>query len=321
MAHIIDKNYFPGWVRKSVTFTIDDGNVPMDRKFLDIVRPAGIKGTFNLCSHSLGYMDADGYREFYKGYEISNHMKYHMCAMRDEWDFNKSDEPFDKATSDENYMYKHESGAWWIHYNVRYPSHPKREKPQGWSLCADNEVYLRYTEIGLAELEEIFGKGNVRGFVYPGGKGSATAAVPIIAEQGYFYVRKTGSLCDSTGFAMPADRGDWTYNATHTNLLEVMEKYESFPDDGELKFFSIGVHSVDYENADKWDDLKTFASLYGNRPDTYFYGGVAEIFDYEDAIAALVVTDTEIVNPSALDLYLTVDGERVVVKAGSTYTL
>ena len=120
---------------------------------------------------------------------------------------------------------------------------------------------------------------------------------------------------------MPADRGDWTYNATHFNLLEVMEKYESFPDDGELKFFSIGVHSVDYETADKWDDLKTFASLYGNRPDTYFYGGVAEIFDYEDAIAALVVSDTEIVNPSALDLYLTVDGERVIVKAGSTYTL
>ena len=145
MKHVVDKNYFPGWVRKSVTFTIDDGNIPMDRKFLDIVRPAGIKGTFNLCSHNLGYMDADGYREFYNGYEISNHMKHHMCAMRDEWSFPVSDEPFDKSTSDENYRYLHESGAWWIHCNVRYPANPPKQKPQGWSLCAVNDVYLRYT--------------------------------------------------------------------------------------------------------------------------------------------------------------------------------
>ena len=47
----IDLKFFPGWTRKSVTFTIDDGNVAMDKKFLDIVRPAGILGTFNLCSH------------------------------------------------------------------------------------------------------------------------------------------------------------------------------------------------------------------------------------------------------------------------------
>ena len=321
MKHTVDKNYFPGWVRKSVTFTIDDGNIPMDRKFLDIVRPAGIKGTFNLCSHNLGYMDADGYREFYKGYEISNHMKHHMCAMRDEWSFPVSDEPFDKSTSDENYRYLHESGAWWIHCNVRYPANPPKQKPQGWSLCADNDVYLRYTEIGLAELEELFGKGNVRGFVYPGGKGSALGAVDTIAAQNYFYVRKTGSIKDTTGFAMPSDRGDWTYNAEHRCLLEVMEAYESYPDDGEIKFFSFGVHSIDFETADKWDDLKRFAELYGNRPDTYFYGGVAEIFDYEDAISSLTVTDDEIINSSALDLYVKVDGEKVIVKANSTYKI
>ena len=44
----VDINFFPGWVRKSVTFTIDDGNIKMDKKFLDIVKPAGILGTFNL---------------------------------------------------------------------------------------------------------------------------------------------------------------------------------------------------------------------------------------------------------------------------------
>ena len=47
MTHVIDKNYFPGWVRKQVSFTIDDGNIEMDKKFIDIVRPAGVLGTFN----------------------------------------------------------------------------------------------------------------------------------------------------------------------------------------------------------------------------------------------------------------------------------
>lgn len=322
MEHVIDKNFFPGWVRKSVTFTIDDGNVNMDRKFLNIVKPAGIKGTFNLCSHGLGYMDADGYREFYAGYEISNHAKHHVVSLKPEWVFPESDEPFDRELSDERFIYPHdEPGAYWVHYNLRYPSHPQKVKPQGWSVCANDEVYIKYVEAGLHELEQIFGEGNVRGFVYPGGKGSAGTAVEPVRAQGYFYVRKTGALKDSTGFAMPADRGEWTYNATHDDILEVMEKYENYPDDGELKFFSFGVHSVDYEHADKWGDLQTFADLYGNRPDTYFYGGVAEIFDYEDAISALVERDGALVNNSSLDLYVKIDGEPRIVMAHSTLLL
>ena len=73
----VDLNFFPGWTRKSVTFTIDDGNIPMDTKFLEIVRPAGILGTFNLCSHWMDKMSPEEYREFYRGYEIANHCKYH----------------------------------------------------------------------------------------------------------------------------------------------------------------------------------------------------------------------------------------------------
>ena len=46
----IDLHFFPGWTRKSISFTIDDGNIAMDEKFLSIVKPAGIKGTFNLCT-------------------------------------------------------------------------------------------------------------------------------------------------------------------------------------------------------------------------------------------------------------------------------
>ena len=29
----IDLNFYPGWTRKAITFTIDDGNVELDKKF------------------------------------------------------------------------------------------------------------------------------------------------------------------------------------------------------------------------------------------------------------------------------------------------
>ena len=42
------KKYFPGFTQKAITFSIDDGNLKHDKTFIDIVKPAGIKGTFNL---------------------------------------------------------------------------------------------------------------------------------------------------------------------------------------------------------------------------------------------------------------------------------
>lgn len=54
MKYNIDIQCYPGWTRKAITFTIDDGVLDMDRKFMNILNPAGIRGAFNLCSHKLG---------------------------------------------------------------------------------------------------------------------------------------------------------------------------------------------------------------------------------------------------------------------------
>ena len=86
--------YFPGWTRKSLTFTIDDGNLKFDEIFLDILRPANIKGTFNLCDPNR--TTPEEYREFYKGYEIANHCKLHPMCLNDNVKPIVSDEPFDK---------------------------------------------------------------------------------------------------------------------------------------------------------------------------------------------------------------------------------
>ena len=100
-----------------------------------------------------------------------------------------------------------------------------------------------------------------------------------------------------------------------------MEKYEAYPDDGKLKCFSFGVHSIDFERSGNWCDLVAFAERYGNRPEDYYYATVSDVFEHEDAVKSASVTDTAIYNPSERTLYATVDGRRVTIPPHFTYPL
>ena len=136
---------------------------------------------------------------------------------------------------------------------------------------------------------------------------------------GYYGARISGAPIES--FSLPEDRLAWKYCARQSDILTKMAEYEALPDDGELKFFSFGVHSRDYERDAKWDDLSEFAEKYGNRPEEFYYASVGDIFDYEDAIRGLMVTDTEIVNDSEKTLYLKIDGEPITIAPRSTYKI
>ena len=67
------KKYFPNYTKKAITFTIDDGSLKYDKIFIDILRPYGIKGTFNLCLGEKRELTDEEYRNFYDGFEIANH--------------------------------------------------------------------------------------------------------------------------------------------------------------------------------------------------------------------------------------------------------
>lgn len=293
--------FYPSFTKKALTFTIDDGNMAYDKKLLSILAPVGIKGTFNLCSHiHLGKEDET--REFYRGYDVANHMKYHPLVNYDGVDYPISYEPFDPDTADEAFVYRVDGSDvfFWLH------------RPNGWRQMVFEKDFLRFIEDGKKELDAIFGEGTVRDFVWPYCEQDNAAARDLIRRT-HRSARKTGPTLDTTGFAIPADKYAWSYNAYDMNLLEVMEKYEAYPDDGELKFFAFGVHSIDFERDEKWGDLEAFAKKYGNRPDTYWYATVGEIFDYEEAIDLLKVTDGYVENPSEADVYVSVNGERVIL--------
>lgn len=300
----IDKNFFPGWVRKSIAFTIDDGNIVLDKKFINVVKPYGIKGTFNLKSPDLDKYSPEFYREFYRGYGISNHCKYHPFPMVPEKRLPIAEEKFNSVTADKNKLYKTPvDGLYRIFHNNSY-----------WAYIAEPEVYCRLVDEGKRDIEAVFGEGSITTFVWPYCEpGSEEIQDYVINKAGYKAVRKTGNLKDSTNFSLPRDRGHWTYNAGYNVLTEVSELYEKYPDDGELKFFSFGIHSHDYERNNCWDSLIDFAKKFGNRPETYYYATVEEIFEYEDAVNALIETDDGIENPSDVSVYIKIDGERIIL--------
>ena len=306
----IDLNYFPGYTRKAITFTIDDGHVRLDRKLIDIVKPRGIKGTFNLHRTNWEGFSHDDYRALYEGFEVANHVKEHPFALRDDKKYTYSDKYYHEGLPiNEGVLYKTENPRIHIELTESYRAHKKR--------IANNENYIELLYEGQKELEDVFGKGKIRGFVWPYGAQANQFLKDYISGCGMFYgMRAVGSPKENEDFSLPKDRMAWVYNAYHKNVLEMGSKFDAYEDDGTLKWLCFGVHSHDFENEGNWCDLEEFASKYGNRKDDFYYATNAEIFDYEDAIKSVVITENSVYNPSKIDLYIKINGKNTVLKAG-----
>ncbi len=311
------EKYFPGFVKKSLSFTIDDGNIKWDKVFLDIMSPYGFVGTFNLISSNMRYFsDKEGsYTEFYKGHEIANHCKYHPFLIKEGMSERIAESYYDKETADPEYLYRDRENPSLIWFAMN-----KADKGS-FRQCVSFNDYLKYVDEGKAELEAIFGKGSVKGFVYPYGWQRNEELDREIAKRGYQSIRRTGNRLDLDNFAIPKNRMAWSYNASCNDLLELAEKYDSLAEDGELKFFCFGVHSVDFEREGKWEDLKTYAEKYGNRADDFWYASVGDIMSYEDKINALTVKEKSVTNPTDTPLYLKIDGKEIILQPNQTYRI
>ncbi len=306
----IDLNYFPGFTRKAITFTMDDGNVRLDEKFIEIIKPYGFLGTFNLSDIRADYTHED-YRRIYDGYEIANHCLNHPLALDDNIEYIFSDEVYndDTAVEDGKTLYRDENtdGIWWL-----------KNSANRWGRLryARAEDYIRFIEAAQEKLEAVFGKGAIGAFVWPYGKQWKNKAVCEYLRNSDFYaVRATGNLGDSGGFDMPADRGDWVYNAGYRNLLEMARRFDAYADDGKLKLFAFGIHSHDYENNNCWDDMREFARTCGNRPHDFWYATNREIFEYEDAVKSVVISDGELINPTDKKLYVKINDKKYILGA------
>lgn len=313
----IDLNFFPNWTRKAVTFTMDDGWVAMDKKFIDIVNPYGIKGSFNISSQNITkYNDPEGMRRLYRGHEITNHVKRHPFALFDgESVGTVTDAAFDAETADASLFYRERDDLEDGVYQRCVPNIYSPDKKQ-WNRVATAEAYIALTEMCKKELEEIFGEGSVRGFVWPYYRQENSRVIEYL-KANYYGMRDAGKeepMKDN--FSLPKDRSNWQYNARHSNLLARAAEFEALSDRGELKWFCFGVHSFDFDRAGNWCDLEEFCKKYGNRKD-FWYATNAEIFDYEQAVKSVEITDTAVKNNSNIDLYAKIDQNPVILRAKS----
>jgi hypothetical protein len=242
------------------------------------------------------------------GFEIANHVKYHPFPFIDGVENKFTDAPFDEANADPD-----------LTYNGKIPGHYMVKKGNGWRMACSDGDYIRYTKECNEELEEIFGKGSVTGFVWPYGKQNNRYVYEELCKMGFYGLRITGNTRDKDGFAIPKDRNNWSYNANNVALLEVAKMYEECPDDGTLKFFSFGVHSVDFERSGNWHELVEFAEKFGDRPGDYWYCTIREAFDYEDAVKALEITDNSVKNNSLLSVYVKINGEKIKLDPKEEY--
>ena len=290
--------FYPSYTKKAITFTMDDGNVPYDKKFIDIVKPYGITGAFNLVGNDRKKEFSDEeYREFYRGYEITNHCKHHPKVLTAEWAEKITDAPFNMGSADPALIYPDKKeGIYFKHYG------------SWWGRVATVDAYIAAVDQGKRELEEIFGEGNIKGFVWPFCRQDSIEVISHLVKN-YTSIRRTGL----EGFDIPEDLYDWCYNATHANILTRAEEFEALPDDGRLKFFAFGVHPIDFERAGNWCDLEQFAKKYGSRPDDYWYATPTEIFEYADAADSLTVTENKVYNPSCKPLYIKVNEEKYII--------
>ena len=304
----IDLNFYPGWTRKAITFTIDDGWLEMDRKFLSIVRPYGVKGTFNISSHNATkHNDPTLIHDTYLGYEIANHVRLHPLAFKDGDTTKLTDETFKASTADKSLGYREAGSPEGVYLCYR-------ETPNLWSRFCTAEGYITLVKECQQELEEIFGEGGIRGFVWPYCR-QENAEVIEYLKANYYGLRDAGKTepMEDASFSLPLDRSNWHYNARHSNLLARAKEYEALGDTQKLTWFCFGVHSVDFDRAQNWHELEEFCKSYGNRPEDYYYATNAEIFDYEDAVKAVIVEDGVIKNPTDKSLFIKVDGKRLTL--------
>lgn len=296
---------YPNYSKKAITFTMDDGNLTYDSMLISIVSPGGIKGTFNLTGCNFDNHTREDYVRTYLGYEIANHCKAHPYCISDGAKYVIADGPFSLDTAEEDKLYPHKdyTGLYYIHL------------PRGWRLTAEPSLYCELIDIAKQEIEDVFG-GQCRDFVWPFCEQDSALVMEHLVASGYRSVRRTGCTLNKDNFAVPFDKLHWSYNAGHGNLLEVAAMYEAAEDDGNLKMFAFGVHSIDFERSGKWDDLRKFTARYGGRPQDYWYATVGEIFNYASCAAKAVVDGGYIINKSDSTIYLKRRGKCMTLAPG-----
>ena len=76
-----------------------------------------------------------------------------------------------------------------------------------------------------------------------------------------------------------------------------------------------------YENAEKWDELREFAEKYGNRKTDFYYAPVDDIFRYADATKEVKIAEGKVTNPTSIEIYAEINGIRTTIAPQSSFDI
>jgi len=170
-------------------------------------------------------------------------------------------------------------------------------------------------------LEKEFGK-VIRGMAYACGAYNDDV-VDMLRHCGIEYARTTKSTED---FALPTDwlRLPATCHHKNPRLMELADKFldstvASYFWRNKPKLFYLWGHSFEFNNDGNWEILDRFFEKVGGKDDVW-YATNGEIYRYCTAFSRLRFSaGLELVdNPSAIDVYINVLGNEVIVPAGKT---
>lgn len=156
----------------------------------------------------------------------------------------------------------------------------------------------------------------VRGLSYPN-RSVTSEIVNILPSCGIEYAR-TG---DSTGnFSMPDNFLLWNPTCHHNeNLVEKGEEFVSLKKPWYLFMMYVWGHSYEFDNAGNWEIMENFCRTVGGRDDIWYATNI-EIVDYMNASKNLKFTADmdKVYNPSAITVWISVDGKICKINPGET---
>lgn len=159
----------------------------------------------------------------------------------------------------------------------------------------------------------------VRGMSYPFGKYNDNV-INILRSCGIEYSRTTGwGQLD-----IPSDFMRWTPTCHHS--ADIFTKLDEFVNNryNPLGVFYIWGHSYEFPQVEgAWDRMEEFCKRASEHADKIWFATNIEIYDYVTSLKLLRFSadKTSVYNPTAMDLWISVDESPVKIPAGQTVKL
>lgn len=185
------------------------------------------------------------------------------------------------------------------------------------SRCSTEQVARQILEDRMV-LEEAIGV-PVRGLAYPNGSYNRKIMelLPLLGIRYARIVPTTG------GFELPDNWFEWAGTCHHDqNLLDKGEDFLARNKTQYLNLMYVWGHSFEFTLHDNWQVMEDFCAMMEGH-DEVWYATNIEIADYMDAADRLQFTAAgdKVYNPSACDVWLEVEGQKVEVPGGTLTAL